>query len=337
MRRRHISKYALLVVGALLASLSFFMWWAVGKTLPTHCKLSVEYAPQYAHTIADDRGFTLASYNIAFAQGLKIHPTDWRDKAYTETKLAELCSAIQRLNADVLMLQEVDIESDRTFRINQAEDLRAAGKYPYMACALVWDENYLPFPFWPPEEHLGQAKTANCILSRFKLTDHERLVFPKPKANPFWYNWGYIDRAAQRVVAHVGQRTFTLVNVHLEAYDKEARQDQAQRLSAWLKDEKGPLIVGGDFNSIPPEASKKDHFIDEDIDFWHDDTIAILRQGFGGSIEVPSHDAPTFPSDTPTRRLDALFAANGASLSKGRVVSEAGTASDHLPVVAHVD
>ncbi len=97
--------------------------------------------------------------------------------------------------------------------------------YLHYACATIWDKNYyIPFPFWPIKHHIGKVKSVNCVFSKYPLKDHERIIFDKPKNNPFGYNWGYLDRGLQKVVAQVGHKEINLVNLHLEAWDADARQ-----------------------------------------------------------------------------------------------------------------
>lgn len=335
----------LLAAVSVLALLGLFLWWAIGTALPRESELAVSRHPEFQEAAPKTR-ISVASYNIAYGQGVKEIPTDWRDEAYTRKKLAEVGNVVKRLNADVLLLQEVDINSNRSHHINQAEYLVVQGKYPYSACAVVWEKNYVPFPFWPIEHHLGEVKTANCVLSKYPLSWHKRIIFDKPASNPFWYNWGYLDRGAHRLDLKIGDQTLTVVNLHLEAFEQEAREKQARFLGKWIKDIKGPIVVGGDFNSIPREASKKAGFIDEpQTSFATDQTIEHVKKGLkefnealqASPCQTNEAQCHTFPADAPTRRLDYIFTSHGAQINGGRVFQEAGDASDHLPVVVELD
>lgn len=333
------------IVGLLVSLISFFLWWAVGTTLPRESELDVKHYSEYPEAASKEQ-IKIATYNIAHGQGVKIRPTDWRDEPYTRNKLAEIATVIQRMDADLLFLQEVDLDSNRSHHIDEADYLAREGRYPYSACAIVWDKNYLPFPFWPVKYQLGKTKTANCIFSRYPMHNHRRIVFDKPVSNPFWYNWGYIDRGAQKCEITIGAKSLYVVNLHLEAFDREAREKQAQHLVKWISDIKEPLVLGGDFNAIPSEASKRDHFLDEPaLSFFKDRTIDSLKEGLRDFTEalpaslcqMKEHLCLTFPANEATRRLDFLFASRGARFIDGRVVNEARDASDHFPVVGIVE
>lgn len=324
--------------------LVLFLWWAVGKSLPKEAKLTV-------HSKADPTEFpskstlTFATYNVGHGQGVKAHATDWVDEDVTRLKLDELTKVLRTMDADLVLLQEVDLDSNRSHRINQAQTLLEKTDYPYWACAILWDENYLPFPLWPVGHQLGEIKSANCILSRYPLGEHRRLVFDKPESNPFWYNWGYLDRGIQFVDVTVGKKRIFVANLHLEAYDPDTRQKQAREMIRWLSQVEDPLVIGGDFNSLPPEATEKNGFVDQpEADFTSDNTIQIVRQGLTPLTEAISsgqylnkeQSTFTFPANAPTRRLDYLFAFRGAKVLSGRVFHEAADASDHLPVIATI-
>lgn len=337
-------KFWLSLIISFVLLLAAAIFWAVGTVLPRESELEISRHLEYP--IAKEKNKILvASYNIAFAHGVKTSPTEWRDKNHTQKKLEELASVVKELNADLLFLQEVDINSNRSHYINQAEFLVDAGAYPYSACAVVWEKNYVPFPFWPIKHHLGEVKTANCVLSRYPLSWHKRIIFEKPASNPFWYNWGYLDRGAHRLDVAIGNQTLTVINLHLEAYEQKAREKQSRFLGEWVSTIKGPIIIGGDFNSIPRDASKQSGFIDEpEVSFATDMTLENVKVGLGDFSEaVPSFVCRvnekfchTFPANNATRSLDHIFAAHGARFVAGRVFHEAGSASDHLPVIGVV-
>lgn len=329
-----ILKIALALAGICLLFLGLFLFWAVGQSLPKETVLEVQ---ELSFAQGENKTqFTILTYNIGHGQGVKKQPTDWRDRAYTRRKMTELTSAIQKLNPDLLTAQEVDLDSNRTHHINEALWIAQGARYPYIACATVWDENYIPFPYWPPEHHLGSVKSAICIFSRYPLSNHRRMLFEKPQNNAFWYNWAYLERGAQTVEVSVGKKRFTLVNVHLEAFDADSRQEQAHELVNLLRTLKGPVVLAGDFNAVPPEATQKTGFADDRlIDYTHDHTIQIIRAGIGKYTEAPL-TGESFPADKPDQRLDAIFAFDGVKILDSRVASESLSASDHLPVLATI-
>lgn len=339
-----MTKKILVIIFLLVLALGTFTYWAVGNSLPRHSRLDIRSIGDAIPFLAKKQ-VTLITYNIAHGQGVKDEPTDWRGKDYTLKKLDAIAKVIRSAKVDFALLQEVDEDSDRTYHVHQAEYLAERAGFPFIACATLWDENYLPFPFWPPEEHLGQVKAANCILSKYPISNHERLVFDKPASNPAWYNWGYIDRGAQKVTAEVGNFKVDLVNTHFEAWDIDSRHKQAKRLAKWVTHFSNPTIIGGDFNAIPSSATKRTQFKDDPRDdYSNDETIEVFQstlRNATSSFQIIDDDQRiknkfTFPASEPNRTLDYLFTLNGAQFLTTRILDWAGDASDHLPVWAKV-
>src|SRR6187549_2876642 len=144
------------------------LFWAIGTTLPKESRLPT-YRRMNAIPLPQADILTVVTYNIAHGQGFKTLPTDPRSKAYTYKKLDQISKMLIKINADVVLLQEVDLDSARSHRINQATYLTTHAAYPFWACSVVWDENYIPYPYWPVSNHLGRTLSANCILSRYPL------------------------------------------------------------------------------------------------------------------------------------------------------------------------
>lgn len=324
----------LLVVSALI-----FVWWAVGGSLPTRSLLTLDTVKD-AQVWEAPENLVVVSYNIGHGQGVKEQAWDYRDKETTLKQLSLLADAMVKMNADIFLLQEVDLDSHRTFRINQIDYLKQKTKHPYHACANVWEKNYLPFPYWPPAHHLGYIRSANCILSRFPLSNHERIIFDKPKSNSFWYNLGYIDRGIERVDVDVGGKKVAVLNLHLEAWDIAAREEQIKLTNNYINEINMPTILGGDFNTVMPDAVKQTGFADEpDVDYSKESTMQWFLSN-AKNLKTPTlstRELYTFPSDNPDRRLDFIYLL-GPSLwfVDFRVVAEAALASDHLPVMATI-
>lgn len=337
-----IIRYVLSLILLLALGLGIFVWWALGGSLPKVSELPLEEVK--AENLPLPEHLTVVSYNIGHGQGVKEQAWDYRSKDVTMAQLDMVADAMVKMDADIFLLQEVDIDSHRTFRINQIDYLKNKTKHPYYACANVWEKNYLPFPYWPPAHHLGYVRAANCILSRFPLSNHERIIFDKPSSNPFWYNWGYIDRGIERVDVALGQEKIAVLNVHLEAWELKAREEQIQIVEKYIADTNMPVILGGDFNTVLPDAPKLADFADDkDADYTHEKTFAWFFAN-AKDIKIPTlvkSDDPaqnfTFPSDHPDRRLDHIYLFGKLSFASFRVVSEAGLASDHLPVMAKIN
>jgi len=269
----------------------------------------------------------LITYNIGYASGLENNQGLHWSRADIEKNLHTIAQTLKAANPDLVLLQEVDFAAHRTFKINQMEFLAKELQLPYMAYVVTWNKRYLPWPYGLPSKNYGQMVSGQAILSRYPILEQETLRFEKPSQNPFWYNWFYLDRIAQRIEVQMpNKENFVFYNIHLEAFDAATRLMQVQRLSRWIKEDSHPFLwAGGDFNSSSVSLMK--------LPKEEDQALHVFTQETGlenAESEIPFY---TMPSDHPTRKIDHIFYRPG-KIKFEKVENFLLTASDHLPVSA---
>lgn len=266
-----------------------------------------------------------------------------------ERALERMAGVIRESRANVVLLQEIDFDSDRSHNVDQlarlAELSRATG-LRYAARALSWKAGYVPFPYWPPRLHFGRMRSGGAVLSRFPVTHNRVTLHPKPRSNSWVVNAFYLFRFSQVVRIAWGETEVVIVNSHLEAYDTANREEQARALAATVRalagDGETLVIVGGDMNAVPPGSKARDFGDHTDDDYTGDRTLDVLG-AMPGLREVAGDEAYcgndsayfTFPANEPNRRLDYVFASDRFAVRDARVLS-AGDCSDHLPVRAEL-
>ncbi|MBN1774132.1 MAG: endonuclease/exonuclease/phosphatase family protein [Deltaproteobacteria bacterium] len=283
----------------------------------------------------------VVSWNIAYGRGRKDDAGDLRSETTVRANLAGIAGVLRDLRADVVALQEVDFDSARTHGIDQLAYLAREAGYPWAARVETWACRYVPYPYWPPAQHYGRMRSGQAVLSRFPIRSNVRHLLPQPP-NPFWYNWFYLHRALQHVELELGGGTsLDVLNVHTEAFHQGNREDHADRIAARVRGlPDRPRLLLGDFNAVPPEATLRRAFPDEpETDMTTDRTVAAIRAlGLAEALDLdaPLPDTFTFPADVPNRRLDYVWFSPSFRRVEGRVVREAGSLSDHLPVVVEL-
>src|SRR6266536_2435058 len=127
----------------LIFASGIFIWWAVGEKLPMESSLDIEENDKAKEEPFKEE-ITVVSYNIGHGQGVKVNSWDHKGKDITIKQLNQVAEAIKNLNADIYLLQEVDLDSNRTQHIDQMAFIKKATGYPFHACAMVWQKNYVP-------------------------------------------------------------------------------------------------------------------------------------------------------------------------------------------------
>jgi endonuclease/exonuclease/phosphatase family metal-dependent hydrolase len=292
--------------------------------------------------------FTVVSYNIGYLSGATNNLAVARSQALFDQNLQNAIATLGPLKADFIALQEIDLDSRRSYYVNQVTALAENLSFAHRGIAVNWDKNYVPFPYWPPSAHFGKILSAQAVLSRYPITEQERFVLEPVASKPFFYKALYLDRLAQVTKVDIDGKPLVLVNVHLEAFDFTTRLNQArivtQIAEAYAKDH--PVLLVGDFNSAlnrsfdtPKEALSGKEGQDElQSEIPYAINLIEASPQFASVVPPEQWSEPqqlTYPADAPQYKLDYIFyTPDSLELVEAGVVTGANQASDHLPIRA---
>jgi len=289
---------------------------------------------------------TVLTWNISYAYGIGSSGRGYiphSPKEFQE-RLARIGRVIRDSNADIVFLQEVDFNSHRSHHVNQLKELSQMTGLNFVAPAVSWQANYIPYPLWPIPHHFGKVYSGGAVLSRYPILNNQVVLHPKPASNSWLRNMFYLFRYSQQVQIQIGSKNVIVLNNHLESYDKKNRIFQGAELARLVEliDSSHYLIIfGGDMNTIPLEASVRRGFADDEKGNFSDDTTMEIICDIHGFKEVVSpqsylRNEPayfTYPSDAPNRRLDYIFVPDNMKIVEAGVL-KTGITSDHLPIKA---
>ncbi|CAN5744608.1 endonuclease/exonuclease/phosphatase family protein [soil metagenome] len=324
-----------LLVGLPTAAIALFYFWGTsGSGNKQNYAATVNYSAgglnEGEGVMLDEVSHTIVSYNLGYLSGLANNTTAKTDRDFFEANQRQVIAALKQVKPDIVAFQEIDFDSKRSYGVNQAKAIAQGLDLINGAIAISWDKNYVPFPFWPLSAHFGKILSGQAILSRwpFPIQKNSRVVLEKVASNPFYYNAFYLDRLAQVAEISLYDKTLIVISVHLEAFDEPTRVGQTRFVRSLAEDyaKTYPVIVLGDFNSSPNRAEETEFSIKE---------MAASEQFVSA---VPEADwgkaAATFPSDQPEYKLDYIwYTPSTIEVLKTEVVSAAGEASDHLPLM----
>ena len=287
---------------------------------------------------------TLLSWNIGYA-GLGKEQDFWMDGGKksrpgdpdsVHSYLNGIAAGIADAGADLVLLQEVDTDSSRTYSIDETELLAQRTSVH----ALNYSCPFVPIP-WPPmgKIHSGLFTTAN-----YEITQAERIALPCPFSWPL--STANLKRCllVTRLPVAGRDHELVLVNLHLEAYDDgEGKIAQTKQLMGLLEEEfkKGNYVIaGGDFNQIFPGG--QDAWPNTHPELWTPGILdgSELPDGFGYvyDLTVPSCrllNQPYDPSDkegTQYYAIDGFIISPNVEVRSVRVLDLGFENSDHNPV-----
>ena len=319
---------ALLLGGGIVAIAVFFVWASSGRLAESeYAQINVNEAYPLK-TEANE--FSVVSYNIGYLSGLTNNQAVRPEASLYEANMATAIAVLEPLAPDILALQEIDLDSRRSYQVDQVAALGDALAYPQRAIAINWDKRYVPFPFWPPTVHFGQMLSGQAILSHWPIVEHERIVLEKVAGNPFFYNALYLDRLAQVAQVEVKGQIVVVINLHLEAFDRPTRQSQTEVVLALAETyaEHYPVLLLGDLNSaLNRDAEGTPRSIQTVLD-------SSVFEPVVSAVDWGASEQFTYPSGKPEFKLDYIFyTPDRLELLETRVLNEVGDASDHLPLL----
>lgn len=280
------------------------------------------------------------------------------NKEEIEDKLDEIVEEINADKPDVLLLQEVDLPSNRSGYVDQVKYILDRTYFNYVAYGHQWKAQFVP------SDGLGRLEEVNAIYSRWPLTDALRTQLDL-RANQSGIERYFYERCCM-VEAKVnidGFHPFYVVCIHASAFSTDDTKHQhliefKERMD--VLENKGFIVVGGgDLNEIPPGSDTTDYCIQnacngiiyhqEGVEPFHKDgmfytpeqdwlwplyqryhSVITLNEYLNDQLHHYTHSSR--PAHFWDRTLDYMFS-NGKWVNGSGIVHQYCTElSDHVPV-----
>lgn len=262
------------------------------------------------------------------------------DRAAVESYLAGIAKTVNAGDYDLVLLQEVDTKSSRTFSINEAASLASGDAF----FALNYSCPYVLNPYTYFIDPFGRINSGLMTCSDYEIARAERQSLPCP------FSWPLRIMNLKRclLVSYLpiegSDKQLVLVNLHLEAYDAgEGKIAQTKQLMGFLEQEyrKGNYVIaGGDFNQVFPGALEA--YPNTHPENWIPGVLeeSSLPEGFSYvyDLSVPSCrllNQPYDPSDTVNTQyyvIDGLIVSPNVTVETVETLDLGFADSDHNPI-----
>jgi len=312
-----------------------------------------------------EQALRVMNYNIKFGGGRIDFFFDCfgdrvlMSKSEVVANLERLADVINRYDPDLLVLQEVDVDSKRAAYVDQMQWLLDHTQLEYGVYASQWKADYVP------SDGLGAMDDGNGILSKYPLSGAERIALALRSEQSGIERYFYLKRNVLRAKLEVpGKQETYVVAVHADAYSKDGTKRQhIARFEQELDDlaAAGKTVLGvGDLNTLPPGTEKQFGFPDsvcKDEEFVADDYRAeadwldTLYAKYNAEIPLDSYRADNARYFSHTvdkngfwnRKLDYVFTNAEVVPGSGLVHQDAEhggidtmPVSDHAPVTVEL-
>ena len=259
------------------------------------------------------------TYNIAHGRG----PIDdnWKGGSAQErlTRLNQIGDLLKELNADIVVLNEVDFDSSWSFGVNQAAHLAEHAGYPYWI-----EQRNLDFRVLWRTWRFG-----NAVLSRYPIVEAYKVSLPGE------VGWETILAGKKRGVlceVDANGTKFRLLAAHLSHRSEPVRVASAQIILKLAEAANTPLLVAGDLNSTPP-GFPHSH---TDADGKNAMDVFDASGRFARRPEsAPQEPGMTYPSIDGQSVIDWILIPESWQFRDYQV--KLSELSDHRPVFAEID
>jgi len=220
------------------------------------------FAPQPDSTVR------VMTWNIRFGIGRG----EWFGDAcgdrvvYSENEiLTKLQSVVDRINLvkpDILLLQEVDIDSKRSAYVDQLRWILDHTYFNYAVYGLQWKAQFIP------SDGLGRLHESNAILSRWPFGKSTRIQLPLRKDQDALTRYFYERCCMVKAKIEIpGVDDFYALNIHASAFATD--DTKFQHIVEFKKEldnianAGGWFVAGGDLNTLPPGSDSTDFCIED--------------------------------------------------------------------------
>lgn len=237
-------------------------------------------------------------------------------------------------DADIVLLQEVDESSKRSWFIPLKENLQLELKnqFPHSVFAKNYDVRYVPIPIFQP---LGKVRSGLLTMSKFSFSMAKRIAYP---ANfPFPKGLFFLKRCFLVTSFPFNNKELFIINTHNSAFDGGVLKAQEMEvLKAFILNvyAKGNyVIVGGDWNQVPlgfekgiyakyEETSVPENFPDRD---WK--WVTDIGKRTNRKVDKPYVEGKTY-----TTTFDFFLLSPNIEKIKVECLDRKFQYSDHQPV-----
>ena len=294
--------------------------------------------------------YKIVSYNIGFG-AYEVDYDFFMDggtqsravsKERLDANLNNIAAYLKAQNADLYIIQEVDIGSTRSYNLDEREYLTSALENKSYIFGQNYDSPYLFYPVTCPH---GASKSGIMTFSFAEVKQAERIELPIETGVSKLLD---LDRCYTKSRVSVeGGKDLVIYNFHLSAYttDGTIATEQLNKVLADMQSEyeAGNYVVGGgDFNK--DLLGDMDHpFGDFDIEYtWAQPIPEGTFDGYSISLSAPFDSENKVPScrnaDAPYHAgqfvitIDGFLVSDNVTAVSSAVLDTGFLYSDHNPV-----
>ena len=294
--------------------------------------------------------YRMLSYNIGFGAyepgyGFFMDggTESWaRSKEELDANMKNITAFVKELEPDFALIQEVDLNSTRSYHRDEREDMKAALPGYSYNFAQNWDSPFLFYPFTQPH---GKSRSSIMTFSKWSIESALRRQLPLEDSLMKLVD---LDRcySVSRIPME-GGKELVLINFHLSAYTSDGKiaQEQMEMVIGDMQaeyDKGNYVIAGGDFNKDLSGNAEKFFNTSAGEYSWAQPIPESTFEGSNVSLVFPYDEEKKTPScrnadgpynpDQFVLTVDGFMVTDNIEVKSADVIDTGFAYSDHNPV-----
>ncbi len=285
------------------------------------------------------------NYRFFYDGGKAVYPS----KKDVEATIKAINAVVKKYNPDIILWQEIDRDSTRTYRIDQLKRFLKANSYASWAATPYHKSAYVPSP---SHQHLKRVNMQLAVFSRYAIKRAVRHALPQMKES-FLRKAFNLKRAVLEVEIPLQEGgSLVLLDTHLSAFsfnDGTMTNQVNTILSLTQAAERSgnAWMIAGDFNLLPPGFDPKKLGKEEAAYYPPVKTnpLKTLFKAWRSGVSVADYNkAPDnyntyvpFGAKKADRWIDHTFVGSKAKIVNYKVLRQHIDISDHLPILIELE
>ena len=357
-------KRVLKIAGILLLAVLIAVLCYVGYVFGTYSRIEDNQALDVTHgssgvqTAEPETDYKILSWNIGFG----AYEEDFgffmdggtESRAWSRDRLEQNLDAIGETaaaqDADLMLLQEVDFDSDRSYHVDEALKLRTFDGLDASTDSVFAVNYHSAYLFYPITQPHGASNSGLLTTSKLGIRSAVRRSLPVETGVTKLLD---LDRcySVSKIPVSNG-KALCLYNLHLSAYTSDGKIADEQ-LELLLSDmqaeyEAGNYVIGGgDFNKDLLEGGSEAYFGVSTEDYtWAQplrfdllektDIRLIAPQGKDGAVPTVRNADGPYHDGQLVLSVDGFLVSPNVEVTDSEVVSTGFAYSDHNPICMSV-
>ena len=331
---KRVLKIAGILLLAVLAAVLCYVGYVFGtySRIEDNQELSVTHGSSGVQTAEPETDYKILSWNIGFG----AYEEDFgffmdggtESRAWSRDRLKKNLDAIGETaaaqDADLMLLQEVDFDSDRSYHVDEALKLRTFDGLDVSTDSVFAVNYHSAYLFYPITQPHGASNSGLLTTSKLGIRSAVRRSLPVETGVTKLLD---LDRcySVSKIPVSNG-KALCLYNLHLSAYTSDGKIADEQ-LELLLSDmqaeyEAGNYVIGGgDFNKDLLEKT---------------DIRLIAPQGKDGAVPTVRNADGPYHDGQLVLSVDGFLVSPNVEVTDSEVVSTGFAYSDHNPICMSV-